>query len=214
MSVFKRLLIGFALLLLAGGIAGAVALCLSGDPYYTALRWWAMGRYERYDAMIADVAEKHGVDPLLVKAVVWRESEFHPGKVGTSGERGLMQVGEGAATDWVRANKIESFSPTDLFSPRTNLEVGTWYLARALRYWREKDDATPFALAEYNAGKSRVHRWVARSRDKAQPGAPVGAAEMHASIDFPTTRAYVAAITKRWAFYRASGMTLPRPLEM
>jgi len=196
-------------LLLAGGAACAVALFLMPDPYYALMRLWSMGRYERYDAMIVDVATKHGVDPLLIKAVVWRESEFHPGKVGTSGERGLMQVGEGAATDWVRANKVETFVPTDLFSPRMNLEIGTWYLARALRNWKEKDDPVPFALAEYNAGKSRVRRWIARSVEKAPPGAAIGAAEMHASIDFPTTKAYVAAITKRRAFYREGGMKLP-----
>lgn len=208
MTRARTISLALSLLLAVGLLGGAFLFFSLPDPYYTAMRWWAMGRYERYDAMIADVAEKHGLDPLLVKAVVWRESEFHPDKTGTSGERGLMQVGESAAADWVRVNKIETFVPTDLFSPRTNLEVGTWYLARATRHWKEKDDPIPFALAEYNAGKTRVHRWIAKSKEQVAPGAKVGAAEMHSNIDFPTTKAYVAAIMKRAAFYREGNVKL------
>ncbi len=163
-----------------------------------------MGRFYRYDAMIQDVARKHKVDPLLVKAVVWRESEFHTHKVGGVGERGLMQVGEAAAADWVRVNKIQSFVPTDLFSPRTNLEVGTWYLARALQRWAAKDDPIPFALAEYNAGKRRVDRWIGLS----QRGAAATSDDLWAHMDFPTTRAYVETITRRRAYYDKVGERL------
>jgi soluble lytic murein transglycosylase len=138
---------------------------------------------------------------MLVKAIIWRESRFHPEKVGTSGERGLMQVMEPAAADWVKAEKIETFQPTDLFDPKTNMEVGVWYFARAMERWKDRDNPIPFALAEYNAGRSRADRWVAATNlgDKAE------AADFIQAIDFPTTRSYVEEITRRYQFYRDRG---------
>jgi len=186
------------LILLAAALAAGMVLYLSDDPLYTVADWMSRGRFQRYDAMIGDAARKNGVDPLLVKAVVWRESEFQPGKTGASGERGLMQVSEAAANDWARVHKAQTFKPTDLFSPRMNLEIGTWYLKQALTRWAAKDDPIPFALAEYNAGKRRVDRWIGQTK----LGAETTAADLRSHIDFPTTSAYVETILKRRAFYQ------------
>lgn len=185
-------------ILLAAFTAAAGLLYRSSDPLYTVTEWMSLGRYHLYDEMIEEAARKNGVDPLLLRAIVWRESEFHPHKTGTSGERGLMQVGEPAANDWVRAHQAEVFKPTDLFSPRTNLEIGSWYLKQALTRWGGKDDPVPFALAEYNAGRKRVDRWIAQSG----LGADATAADLRAQIDFPSTSAYVEAILKRRAYYQ------------
>jgi soluble lytic murein transglycosylase len=72
-----------------------------------------------------------------------------------------MQVGEAAARDWAAANKIEVFVYADLFDARTNIDAGTWYLSRALEHWKDRDFPVSFALAEYNAGRSRVEKWAA-----------------------------------------------------
>ena len=136
------------------------------------------------------------MDALLVKAVVWRESRFEKNKVGGAGERGLMQVGERAARDWAAAQRIETFMFTDLFDARTNLQAGTWYLARALENWRDRDDPLPFALAEYNAGRSRVQQWA---------GDRATAAEMLRACDVPGTRRYVDDIVRRFRSYREHG---------
>lgn len=188
----------FLLLLVLLATVGTLLYC-SDDPLYTTADWLSRGRFQRYDLMITDAARKNGVDPLLVKAVVWRESEFHPDKTGTSGERGLMQVSEAAASDWARVHKTQTFKPADLFNPRMNLEIGTWYLKQALTRWAAKDDPVPFALAEYNAGKRRVDRWINRTRQ----GAETTAADLRSHIDFPTTSAYVETILKRRAYYEA-----------
>jgi len=191
----KRL---FFALLLAACAAAAWVLWNSGDPSYTFFSWLAGSRYTRYDAMIADLGKKHGLDPLLIKAIVWRESAFHPDKLGTVGERGLMQVGEAAAKDWATAEKIETFMPTDLFDPKTNLEVGTWYFKKALDRWKQKDDPLPFALAEYNAGRVRVDRWITESGR----GNEATSQDLLQAIDFPTTRRYVDDIMARHRFYQ------------
>ncbi len=185
-------------LLLAALAASSWVLCNSDDPTYTFYSWIAGSRYDRYDAMIRDLGKKHGLDPLLIKAIVWRESGFHPDKLGTVGERGLMQVGEAAAKDWAAAEKIETFMPTDLFDPKTNLEVGTWYFKKALDRWKQKDDPLPFALAEYNAGRARVDRWIQESGR----GSEATSRDLMLAIDFPTTRRYVEDIMARHHSYQ------------
>jgi len=181
--------------------AAGLLIFLSPDPLYSAQELTALGRYSDYDDLIVALANKHGVDIALVKATVWRESAFHSDKVGTSGERGLMQVGEAAATEWARAGKIETFIATDLFDARTNLDAGTWYLSRALEKWKDKDDPVPFALAEYNAGASRVDRWIAATG----VGPKADAHDFLNAMDFPTTRRYVDDIMARQKFYRLRG---------
>lgn len=190
------LVLAFAALTAAG-----LLIVLSPDPLYAAQELTSFGRYAAQDTLIAEAAKKNGLEPALVKAMMWRESAFDPGKVGTSGERGLMQVGEAAASDWARAQKIETFMPPDLFEPRTNVEAGTWYLKRAIEKWKDRDDPIPFALAEYNAGASRLDRWIAATG----VGPKADAHDLLNSIDFPGTRRYVEEIMARARFYRARG---------
>lgn len=180
------------------GIAILVVLS-HAEIQYVVREWLAMGAYGRQDALILSSSRRYNVPPELVKAVIWRESRFDPSKTGQHGERGLMQVTEGAAADWVKAESIETFVPVDLFSPKTNIDAGTWYLARGLKHWSGREDAVPFALAEFNAGRTHVHRWAG------EPGTPKEAADMLEAMDFPTTRAYVASILKRADFYRRRG---------
>lgn len=197
-AMIRFLLRLFLVLILAALTAGGLLVWLSPEPVYAAQQVISFGRYSAYDELIQEAAKKAGVDAALVKAMVWRESAFHPNKVGTSGERGLMQVGEAAATDWARALKIETFIPTDLFEPRTNLEAGTWYLKRALDKWKDREDPIPFALAEYNAGASRLDRWIAATG----VGAKADSRDLLNAIDYPTTRRYIEDILARRDFYR------------
>ena len=148
-------------LLCAANVALGVVLWRSPDPGYRMQEILAFGRYSEHDELIAEAAKKHGVDPLLIKSVIWRESRFTPTKVGTSSERGLMQVGEAAARDWAAAHKIEVVVYADLVDAGTNIDAGTWYLSRALEHWKDRDYPVSFALAEYNAGRSRVEKWAA-----------------------------------------------------
>ena len=172
----------------------------SGDPLYTFYEWMSPARFHQYDRLIRAVATEHHLDPMLVKAVVWRESRFDPKKQGTHGERGLMQVSEKAANEWARENKITNFHVDQLFDPKTNLEAGAWYLHRAFERWDAQSDPAPFALAEYNAGASRVERW---SGGRGATDIPVK--QFVENIDFPGTRKYVASIMERYQFYQRRG---------
>ncbi len=194
--VFKLILC--VLLALAAGF-GYLAV-RSGDPIYTFYEWMSPARFKQYDGLIRSVALEHHLDPMLVKAVVWRESRFDPKKYGGAGERGLMQVSEKAAREWARENKIDNFHVEKLFDPKTNLEAGTWYLRRAFEHWETQSDPLPFALAEYNAGASRAQRWSGGDR-----GAAIAPRTFLKRIDFPGTRKYVDSIIARYAFYQQRG---------
>jgi soluble lytic murein transglycosylase len=186
------------LLALAAGF-GYLAV-RSGDPVYTFYEWISPARFQQYDKLIRSVATEHQLDPMFVKALVWRESRFDPRKYGSAGERGLMQVSEKAANEWARENKIENFQVDGLFDPKTNLEAGCWYLRRAVEHWETQPDPLPFALAEYNAGASRAQRWAGGSENT-----PIPKNDFLRNIDFPGTRKYVESIIGRYEFYKRRG---------
>lgn len=203
----NRLSIFTACALVVGAVAAGVFWMAAEDPEYQFKEAVALGRYQKYDPLIIEAGRKNGVPPELIKAVIWRETRFQPDKVGLHNERGLMQITEDAAADWARTEKISTFVPNDLFDPKINIEVGTWYLKRALEHWSAKDDAVPFALAEYNAGRTRVKRWV---KDSGQ-GESAGAGELQNAMDFPMTKSYIAAIVARYDFYKRNREFAPIP---
>ena len=166
----------------------------------TAYEWISPARFHQFDDLIRTVAAEHQLDPMLVKAVVWRESRFDPQKFGSAGERGLMQVSERAAQEWARENQVENFRADDLLDAKTNLEAGTWYLHRAFQHWEHQKKPAVFALAEYNAGASRAQRWAGNDAT-----APMSERAFRSNIDFPGTRNYVASVLERYEFYRKRG---------
>ena len=147
------------------------------------------------DPLIVQEARASGVDPFLIRALIWRESKFDPQTHGLADERGLMQVTPEVGRMWAKANKIANFQPDDLYDPATNIRAGTWYLNRAIRHWSQTDDPVTFALAEYNAGPSNALRWV----DAKNPQDHVAFME---KISYPLTRDYVEAILTQRDNYR------------
>jgi soluble lytic murein transglycosylase len=159
--------------------------------------WWRydVWRDHSQDQAILEAARRYGADPALVKAVVWRESRFDPSCRGRAGEIGLMQLRPAAVSEWVAAEHLPAVPPPHLLDPRTNLLAGTWYLKKLLLRYARADHPVPYALADYNAGRSRVLQWVK---------GPSGT-NSHAfveAISFPGTRAYVRSILFRYQKYR------------
>jgi soluble lytic murein transglycosylase len=208
--MLRRFLLFCLLVIVLGGVAGGWWYTHSADPRYELTELICWQRYHRYDALITSTAGRRGLDPMLVKALVWRESRFHPEKHGTSGERGLMQVGPAAASEWAKAEHPGGITPDDLLDPATNITAGTWLLARALHRWQQTtNDPVPFALAEYNAGHSRVERWAAgaaeHGRDAGQPGPGLSGADLISQIKIPSTHQYVETVESRLHFYQQRG---------
>ncbi|HMP81919.1 MAG TPA: lytic transglycosylase domain-containing protein [Verrucomicrobiota bacterium] len=176
--------------LLSFGIA-AVLVVLA----LTAVVWWE-GRVEhRYDTQIRAAAQRYGVDPALVKAVVWNESHFKAHARGSKGEIGLMQLQELAAQEWADAERIRTFDHEHCIDPGTNTLAGTHYLAKLLRRYTHTDDPVPYALADYNAGRSNALKWMTGA-------AATNSAAFIEQIGFPSTKNYVKVIMERAARYK------------
>ena len=120
--------------------------------------WFERHKEHRFDSQILQVSKQYGVDPALVKGVVWRESKFNPRARGRVGEIGLMQLRPMAAQEWAQASTRSSFDG-NLLDPGTNLQVGAWYLSKLLKRYARTGDPVCYALADYNAGRSNVLRW-------------------------------------------------------
>jgi soluble lytic murein transglycosylase len=146
--------------------------------------------YHRYRVPIHVAATRYRVPPHLIAALVWQETRFHPTRRGQAGEIGLMQIMPDSAREWAKAERIPNFQPTMLLDPQTNLLAGTWYLARATQRWSQRRNPLPYALAEYNAGRSNTLRW-----DQAAPAGPDAFMQ---AISYPGTRNYVRSILKRF----------------
>lgn len=102
-----------------------------------------------YGNLIFAAAERHGLNPTLVAAVVRAESAFDVSAVSVKGARGLMQLMPATARRF-------GVPTTDLFNPARNLEAGTSYLKwLAKRY----ENDLPRILAAYNAGETNVERY-------------------------------------------------------
>ena len=71
------------------------------------------------DGLIVESGSRHGVDPVLLYAIMHQESTFKARAVSPKGARGLMQLMPGTAA---------RFGVTNIFDPRQNIEGG-----RALR---------------------------------------------------------------------------------
>jgi soluble lytic murein transglycosylase len=159
------------------------------------LSWRELRREKKYFPQIRAAAARFKVDPLLVKAVVWRESKFHPNVRGKAGEIGLMQIQEIAALEWVEADRIENFEHEQCFDPGTNVLAGTFYLSKLMKRYTNTDNPVPYALADYNAGRGNVLKWN-------KGAAATNSGIFISQIGFPGTKSYVKAIKRRYVFYR------------
>jgi len=144
-----------------------------------------------FDSIIYDVSGKYSMDPLLIKAVIWNESHFRPRVTGAAGEIGLMQVKMSAVKDWADANKKPLPAKEQVYDPYLNIEIGTWFLARAMQRWDGKDQCYTLALCEYNAGRSRAVVWNSRTKKDAES----------ILIGSQKTRSYVANVREKYFEY-------------
>lgn len=166
-------------------------LAAVGSAAFVYIRWRV--REYRYSKLIVEIAPKYGVDPLLVKAVMRQESGFDPFARSRAGAVGLMQVMPGTG-------RAIGIAETQLWNERTNIGAGAWLLAHALQYWRTQtvDDPVPFALAEYNAGRGTVLKWV-------PPGQARKAQEFVEQLPNANVRYYVQRVLANYAEYRGGG---------
>ncbi len=171
-------------------------LLLPGAALVLGIWWWRQSWLEHsQDVPIRAAALRYSLDPALVKAVVWRESRFKPNARGQAGEIGLMQLTETAAQEWADAERAEAFVHEHCLDPVTNTLAGAYYLSKVLKRYRQADNPLPYGLADYNAGRGNVLKWV-------QGEAATNSAVFLEQVGFPGTREYIRAILRRYEKYR------------
>jgi len=157
--------------------------------------YWHQKRERQYDAVIVAASLRHRVDPALIKAVVWRESAFDGRARGRAGEIGLMQITEPTAMEWAQAAKLRDFRHAELYDPAKNTLAGSWYLRKLIGRYGNTDNSLAYALADYNAGRGNVLRWI-------KGRAATNSTAFIKQIDFPGTREYVKSVLRRYEHYK------------
>lgn len=104
----------------------------------------------RAEHPIDTIARRHGVDPLLVRAVIRVESNFDPRAVSPKGAAGLMQLMPETAMRYGVDNR---------FDPAQNVDGGVRYLRDLMAMF---DGNLSLALAAYNAGEGAVLKYGRR----------------------------------------------------
>lgn len=152
-----------------------------------------------------------------IRSLIRQESAFRPDARSTSNALGAMQLIPPTAQEMAKDLKVKDFTmPDSLLDPDINIHLGSAYLARVLRGFSGN---MPLALAAYNAGPTRLRRWISARKDlapleKTQSSDP----EVELWIDelpWEETSFYVKAILRNWLIYRlmdGSKVTLTQPI--
>ena len=105
------------------------------------------GSRNAYDSYIRASAERHGVDPALMKAMMHTESAFNPNARSPVGAQGLMQLMPATA---------RRFNVSNPWNPADNIEGSAKYIAWLMRRFNNNVE---YAVAGYNAGEGNVDKY-------------------------------------------------------
>jgi len=143
-----------------------------------------------------ELPESLPVEAALVLAITRQESEFRVNARSTANAQGLMQLLPATAKLMARRIKVE-WDPAKLMTDGAyNTRLGAAYLSFLLgRYGR----SYLLAAAAYNAGPSRVDRWIKRY---GRPGRGLSPVDWIEQIPFGETRNYVRRVLANVLVYR------------
>jgi soluble lytic murein transglycosylase-like protein len=98
------------------------------------------------EKLVKEAADRHNLDPALVRAVIETESNWNPSAYSRKGAGGLMQLIPTTA---------QRYGANDVFNPQQNIDAGVRHLKGLLERYNGNLE---LALAAYNAGEGAVDR--------------------------------------------------------
>jgi soluble lytic murein transglycosylase-like protein len=100
-----------------------------------------------FHPIVLRAADRHQVDPALVKAIIMAESGYNPRAISKRGAKGLMQL---------MPRTARALGVVDIFDPEHNINAGVKYFKHLMNRF---EGDTRLALAAYNAGSSKVRQY-------------------------------------------------------
>lgn len=156
-----------------------------------------------YESYVQTTCKEFELDEEVLYALIRSESYFDPQVSSTAGAVGLTQLMEFTAGDIAQRLKKDNYSLKD---PQTNIQFGAFYLAGLMR----RLDGSPLAaFFSYNAGISRVRRWLQSSHIELGGKKNLAYDLFLETIPYPETREYgrklvSASIMYGWLYYNKS----------
>ena len=149
-----------------------------------------------YPALKPDT-DKSAVEVPLTLAMIRQESAFDPGAISPAGARGLMQLLPRTARKVAKKHGIPYSRRRLTEDPDYNMLLGRAFIGDLLG---DFEGSYVLALAAYNAGPSRVRRWIRANGDPRESSMDV--IDWIEMIPFYETRNYVQRILENLQVYR------------
>jgi len=176
-----------------GLIVGRYATELARGPVPEHPELWQLAWPEAYADLVRDLSPDGSVlEPALVSAVMREESGYRPAVTSPAGARGLLQIMPETGRRLAEQLGLPAFTPDDLYRPRVNIQLGSFYLRQLAG---EFDGRLEAAIASYNAGPQAAARWT-----EEQPG--LADDEWVEAVPYSQTRAYVKRVLRSLHVYR------------
>lgn len=99
-----------------------------------------------YGKLVADAANKHGIDPSILAGLIETESNWNPNAISRSGAKGLTQFMDRTAAEF----------GVNVFDPASAIDGGAKYLRYLIDYF--KGDVR-LAIFAYNGGMGNIQRY-------------------------------------------------------
>lgn len=121
--------------------------CYACNPH-SKIDWYKVSlNVTSFSDSIQQAAQKHSIDPALIRAIIHAESAFNPKAKSRKGAQGLMQLMPATAKE---------LGVNDALNPSENIQGGTRYIAQLLKQFNGN---IKLASAAYNAGPNAVKRY-------------------------------------------------------
>ena len=172
-------------------LALALLFAVGVVPYVTpASPLWRLVYRVDHVALVQDAAERHGLDPALVCAVIKCESNWDEDAVSHAGAVGLMQVMPLTAETMAALGYVDAdaWDPGALTDPEANIEYGCAYLGYLQSHLSSLDEV----IAAYNAGIGAVQGWIAEG------------GTIPDDVEFAETRVYLDRVRNAYEGYQGA----------